>query len=151
MIIHVRDLPEDDALLLDGEVDPGHYSLPEEIEWSPIQYHLRASKLGRECLVQGSLKTTASRDCDRCLEKMAVPVECDFVHSFELRQLKAIDLTHPVHEDILLNLPIAFRCQLDAENRCPITGRVMEDGPDRFQEVRRKETWQVLENLDKKE
>lgn len=151
MIIQIRDLPEDDFLLLDGQADPADYDLPPEMEWAPIHYRLQATKSGNECLVQGVLSTRAARACDRCLESLAIPVECDFIHSFDLRQMKAIDLTHPIHEDILLNLPIAFRCQLDAENRCPLTGQVIEEGPDRFQEVRREEAWQVLDNLNKKE
>jgi len=151
MIIKTSELSEEHPLFLSGELPAENYDLLPEASWSPIGYRLEFLKLGKECLIRGTLTATATAPCDRCLDPLPIPLQCDFIHSIEINGERAIDLTPSIHEDILLNLPMVFRCQLDKDNRCPINGRIMQEGADSLEEIRRQETWQALENLDTKD
>ncbi|MEO0452973.1 MAG: DUF177 domain-containing protein [Verrucomicrobiota bacterium] len=151
MRINLGELSEDQILTYEGDLRSEDYDLPSTFRWGSIHYDLQIQKLGNECLVRGKVTTEATNLCDRCLEDLEMPVEAQMTQSYQLQGKRAIDLTQQIHEDILLNLPMAFRCQLDTENRCPVTGKTVDATPNDFQDLRRQETWQALENLEKED
>jgi len=150
MKINLSELPAEEPLEVAGQADLSSeaFDLPYPDSWAPLDYQFTALRTGDECLVRGTLKTSVTRECERCLDPLPTPIEPDFVHTYEIRDLKAIDLTPDVREDILLSLPMAFRCELDANLCCPISGRSFrQEGPDEFEDLRNKETWKELDNL----
>jgi uncharacterized metal-binding protein YceD (DUF177 family) len=123
--INLRTLPEE-GTTLQGTLAPGPYDLPCEPDqsWAPIEYRLFVQILGKECLVAGTLKTTLLTPCARCLEPLQHPIEVvQFEHTFEVENMETIDLTLQIREDIVLGLPLVIRCVLEADGRCPVTGR----------------------------
>jgi uncharacterized metal-binding protein YceD (DUF177 family) len=125
MKINLRTLPEE-GTTLQGALAPEPYDLPCEPgqSWAPIEYRLFVQILGTECLVAGTLQTTLHTPCARCLEPLQHPVEvAQFEHSFEAEKMETIDLTLQIREDIVLGLPLVIRCVLEADGRCPVTGR----------------------------
>ncbi len=81
-----------------------------------------AKNVGSSILVQGTIKTTISCECDRCLEKFDYPVDiddyCQYFDNFD----DYIDLTDTIREDILLAFPTRPLCQPDCIGFCPICG-----------------------------
>lgn len=152
MKIQVAELIESVPLELSGQVTDTAKTLdlPYPGSWAPVTYDLVALRTGDECLVRGTIDTELSRDCERCLEALPMAVEIDFVHSYDCREIVAIDLTHDTREDILLGLPMAFRCQLDENECCPHSGKSYREGPDSFAKLRKQETWQALDKLEEK-
>ncbi len=152
MKIPLAELHEGEPLELSGDItDTGTtFDLPYPEGWGELIYQLTALRTGDECLVRGTVDTQLTHDCERCLESLPIPVEIDFVHSYDCKEIVAIDLTADTREDILLGLPMAFRCQLDENECCPHTGKSYREGPDPFEKVRNEQTWQQLDKLEEK-
>ena len=150
--IQVSKLIEGELLELKGHISETAQvlDLPHPQNWSALDYHLTALRTGEECLVRGTIDTVLTRDCERCLEALPMPIEVDFVHSYDCKEIVAIDLTPDAREDILLGLPIAFRCELDENGHCPNTGKDFREGMDSLDEVWKKDTWQALDQLEEK-
>ena len=153
MKIKLKDIGED-GLLLEGAASTADFDFPlqDYQQWKEIQYRLYASILGSECLVQGRLSTSLQAPCARCLEPRPLTVEVpEFRISYDISGLESIDLTEQIREDILLGLPLAPRCELDADFRCPQTGKVHRPDSDEFAERKREMVWGELEKLKIKE
>jgi len=152
MKIKISELIEGEPLEIKGEISQpaATFDLPYPDNWSPLEYHLTALRTGDECLVQGTVDTALTHPCERCLEDLPQPIEVDFVHSYDCKEIVAIDLTPDTREDTLLGLPMAFRCQLDENECCPHSGKSYREGPDPFEKLRKKETWQALDKLEEK-
>src|SRR5262245_48875442 len=110
---------------LSGTLTPGELGLetldPCIEAQRPIQYQLTAQLMGREVLVEGSIRAIFDCRCVRCLETFqyglvidpwicALPLEGDdaapLVH-------ESVDLTPQMREDSLLGLPQHPVCSLD--------------------------------------
>ena len=74
---------------------------------APIQYALRAQRLGEELLVRGTLSTTFNAVCCRCGKSITVTVhDPEFCVSVPLPEnVEFADLTAELREAILLSLP----------------------------------------------
>ncbi|MFZ5806863.1 MAG: YceD family protein [Verrucomicrobiota bacterium] len=153
MKIAIKDISEE-GLLLEGEVPASHYDLPEEgnQRWGMIEYRLMSNVLGTECLINGNLRVEWTSPCARCLEPFKVKIHVkDFNRSYDLSEgVESIDLTEAIREDILLSLPFAPKCQLDADFRCPMTGQTHREPENKFAEMNRQDTWEALDRLEKK-
>ncbi|MGF1678130.1 MAG: DUF177 domain-containing protein [Candidatus Methylacidiphilales bacterium] len=123
-------------------------NLPEPDQWDPLICRFEALLTGKECLVTGTVRTRLTRPCDRCLEPLPVPFEIDSVHSYDCRNLRVIDLTPAVTEDILLSLPIAHRCVLDENSHCPVTGLLHSTAVQTTGSVNGGDLWNVLDKLE---
>lgn len=154
MKIRIQDITEE-GLSLEGTLPAAEYDLPitEGRREEAIEYCLTATLAGEEVLVQGILHMEMLVSCARCLELMPLTIHIDpFQHSYPIGTKDYIDLTQEIREDILLGYPMAPRCQLDADYRCPMTGQSHRPGPDEFAESNRQSVWGELEkNLKKKE
>ncbi|MFH1066859.1 MAG: DUF177 domain-containing protein, partial [bacterium] len=121
-------------------------------EWKSVEYRFFVQMIGTECLATGSLEAHMLVPCARCLEPMPLNIRVgDFQHSYPVAETESIDLTQDIREDILLNLPLAPRCQLDKDFRCPLTGVVHKEAADEFAARNRELVWGALKNLEKKE
>jgi uncharacterized protein len=147
-------LEEGGVLELEGEVTADELELPVEEfpDWKAVSYRLQVEKLGTEYYVHGRLHSEFKLACARCAEPIPWTVSLEkFACSVEDEGQESIDLTPQVREDILLALPIAPACKLDASQRCPYTGKNHGEGPDVFAEQQRKTIWGGLEGLKFKE
>lgn len=152
MKINLSELSESEPIDVSGEISDTAemFDLPYPDAWGALTYELVALRTGDECLVRGSIDTELTRNCERCLEGLPMPVEVNFVHSYDCKEIVAIDLTPDTREDILLGMPMAFRCQLDENECCPHSGKSYREGPDPFEKLRKEETWQALDKLEEK-
>jgi uncharacterized metal-binding protein YceD (DUF177 family) len=143
-----------DGTELEGTLPAVDYDLPLDDfpGWKEIHYRFHVSlTAGQECLVQGSLRSSFPVACARCLEPMPLTIEVpEFVHSFPTAGVEAIDLTDAIREDSLLSLPLAPRCRLDEQQRCPLTGQVMREPASDFADQNRMEVWEALNKFKSK-
>lgn len=154
MKIEPHNVPPGHSTTLTGHLPPENYELPlkEYGSWDPIAYHLIATRTEDECLIAGTLSTTIHPPCARCLDTIHIPIQIpNFSHTYKIQGDKAIDLTPDIREDILLDLPLAPRCQLDENERCPFTGKSYKVQEDQFQDFRREATWSALDQIENKE
>lgn len=152
MKINLRTLPEE-GTTLEGELASAAYDLPVEAgqTWTAIRYRLFVQLLGTECLVSGRLETTLETPCARCLEPIHFPVVIEkFEHSFEAADLEMIDLTLQIREDIVLGLPLVIRCVLEADGRCPVTGRIFGHLTDPTPPSLQEDAWDALDQWKEK-
>lgn len=102
--------------------------------------------------VLGRLSTTLHLLCGRCLEWMEWPIEVnDFCVTFEPPLATSIDLTGNIREDIILRLPLRAACQLDAQHRCPLTGKMYPPPKEAPESILGADAWQSLNKLKIKE
>ena len=151
MKINLNDIPEG-GIFLEGDVPADRYDLPlkEFQKWETIHYRFQTSILGTECLVDGELETTFAAPCSRCLEPLPLTIHIkDFSHSYATEEVESIDLTQDIREDILLALPFAPRCELDANSRCPLTGKSYQEKPSEFEKLKRESAWKDLDHFKK--
>ena len=149
MKIRVADVLEG-PIEISGDLDPEPYDLKihgNEV-WSPLHYSLRAEMVQDEMLVRGCISATLQTNCARCMEPMPWPVTLpEFTGIFPVTTQESIDLTLSIREDILLSLPLATSCRLDASGKCPLTGVQYKPGVDTFAEQRRSDIWGPLEEF----
>jgi uncharacterized metal-binding protein YceD (DUF177 family) len=153
MKIKLSELSEGEALEVSGAIDSPqeYFDIPQAGKWAALTYDLIALRTGDECLVRGQMETEVTRECERCLESLPMALDIEFIHSYDCKEIVAIDLTADTREDILLGLPMAFRCQLDENECCPNTGKSYREGPDPFEKLRKNDTWQQLDKLEEKQ
>ncbi|MEM1158503.1 MAG: DUF177 domain-containing protein [Verrucomicrobiota bacterium] len=150
--IQMSKLIEGEALEMKGRISDiaALLDLPYPENWSSLDYHLTALRSGKECLVRGKADTILTRPCERCLEDLPKPIEVDFAHSYECKEIVAIDLTPDMRDDILLGLPIVFRCKLDENEHCLESGKNYREGLESLDDVWKAGTWQALDQLEEK-
>jgi uncharacterized metal-binding protein YceD (DUF177 family) len=152
MKIPIQEIPED-GTFLKGELAPKPYGLEttDSAEWEAIRYEFHLSRLNEQIMVTGRLAVRARLPCARCLEPISIPIEIpQFKRFYPVNDVDFIDLTADIREDILLGLPIAPRCELDEQGRCPYTGEMHRPSEDTFSELRRDEIWGALKNIAEK-
>ncbi len=131
MIVSLSLIP-DGGLTVEGEEDPVIIDLDDPlVDFSqPIGYLLRVTRTGRLLLVRGSLETTASFTCSRCLKEFTGPVRvAGFERTKEIGDSQEkIDLTGDIREDIILAIPVKPLCRADCRGICPLCGKELNDG-----------------------
>lgn len=115
---HIGDLPlpvngtEDSAIL---ELDPSA-GLSAAGE---IKYDLMATMTGMDLLVTGKVKLSVTAECGCCLEPFPMELSVsDVCHLYENAEGQEIDITEDLREDLLLALPIVFKCSPDCKGIC---------------------------------
>ncbi len=117
-----------------------------------IAYRLTVQRDEETLIVLGQLQTKLQLQCGRCLEWMPWPIEIsDFCVTFEPPLATSIDLTEYVREDIILRLPLRAACELDAEYRCPLSGKLFPPAEKVEPPMLDGEVWQSLDKLKIKE
>lgn len=130
-----------DELVLDDE----HARLIE-----PPQVTGRINRSGHEVRLQGQITARAEVECDRCLKRMAIPVETNFDVTYvpaadyvegdtaELQEEdlglsvyedEVIDIDELVREQVLLTMPARALCIEDCKGLCPICGANQNETP----------------------
>jgi len=111
---------------------------------TPLKVDARAELRGAEIYVRGHLGTSLEASCDRCLERVVIPVERDFdlfyrpvstiarAEEVELPQDElevgffsgdGIEFDDVVTEQVILSVPMKVICNTDCLGLCPVCGR----------------------------
>lgn len=109
----------------------------------PLTVNAEAELAGKEIRVRGHISEALEAACDRCLEKIQIPVEIDFdlpyrpmeeiAREEELEvgedELKigyfsgdGVNLADVVREQVLLSVPMKVVCRPDCRGICPVCG-----------------------------
>lgn len=151
MKIHILQIP-DEGLTLEGEEPADLVNWPNFTPSGPVRYRVEATYRGGNLLVRGQLRLEGAAPCARCLHPLPVSVEvADFTALVEQPEGECVDLTEQVREDILLALPAYVRCELDASQRCPITGQQWGDLVGERPASIQSDVWSALDKLGKRE
>ncbi|MBI4600107.1 DUF177 domain-containing protein [Candidatus Uhrbacteria bacterium] len=108
-------------------------------------------KVNREVFLTGHIKTEVSLICSRCLEPLRSSVDCPvsakFVPQDKAKKWKSetevqeddidsehyaenkVDITQPVHDQILLAVPLVPLCRKDCQGLCSECGKNLNNGP----------------------
>ena len=123
MKIHLRQIPEDDGLHLEGEEDLNILDLNDYQpvkQASPLRYSLDIGKNSEGLWITGEVSLDVELQCGRCLEFFIYPLRVDDIAvQMELPALETVGLTPHLREDILLALPAYPRCDWSGERVCP--------------------------------
>ncbi len=93
-----------------------------------IAYDLLAQVQGLTLLVTGTLRTTATLRCSRCLKMFEqLLVVREFVVHRQLHGEDFADLTADIREDILLELPQRALCGAQCKGLCPDCGQDLNE------------------------
>jgi len=131
MKIYIKDLREDEAFLLEGELDPDALELNIGIMRfpKPIRVEVRAWKSDRELVAQASIKGERIFNCSRCLEEFNNLFEKEATLYYDIGDLTHVTLDQDIRDEILLEHPIRVFCREDCCGLCPSCGANLNLGP----------------------
>lgn len=128
-------------------LDPVEFGGQEVQFDQPFEGEAEIWNTGDRLLVKASLSGEATADCSRCLTRFTLPLDIDFDEEFmegevttevadadEGRSLSSyegdhIDLTDPLRENALLELPMKPLCKATCAGLCPTCGTNLNEGP----------------------
>ena len=87
----------------------------------PLHTKVRARYLASDISVSGSVHTTMTFTCARCLEKFSRPIDSQFEQHFE-HDLATIDVTPEIRESVIVDIPLIATCKEDCKGICPTCG-----------------------------
>lgn len=135
----------------------------------PVEVKGRVRLSGAEIFVNGHIETRAEVECDRCLQRVNVPVNADFdlqyitgaeyessgaaeltedEMSVSVFDGEAIDIDEIVKEQILLAVPTRMLCRPDCKGICPECGIDKNTGDCACVTDEIDPRWAALKNLD---
>lgn len=116
----------------------------------PLEGIVRATGADDKILVEVKAGTVAEITCSRCLESFRMPVRVDFEEeyrpgqvapgregeeqedeegrAFSLYRGDEVDVTEPVRQNLLLELPMKPVCRPDCRGLCPSCGKNWNEG-----------------------
>jgi len=134
---------------VEADVPARDVGLPEG-EWRGLVHaDLRVEKSGKRVAVQGTVRSTARLECERCLREFDLVIEAPLVvlsersqkssrdeerdlerdHHMLFHDGRRVDLAESVREVLLLELPISPHCREDCPGLCLKCGADLNDGP----------------------
>ena len=149
MKINVKRIPEDGEILRGAE-PPSIIDLDEpDVHFNrEVAYDFLAQIQGNALLVTGTLKTSATLRCSRCLVAFEQTlVVGHFVFHQELHGEDFVDLTPNIREDIILELPQRALCQEDCRGLCPQCGKNLNEGSCQCRPKQENLRWHALDQL----
>lgn len=125
-------------------IDPGVEAI------APVTGRVKLTRTNRGVLADVDMVTQLHLACSRCLEDVSVPLATRFTEEFyptvDLRtglavktpeggtgfmldEAHELDLTEPIRQQVLLELPMKPLCRADCAGLCPTCGHNLNDGP----------------------
>ena len=115
---HIGDLP----LVVNGTEDSSILELDGEAGLTvngKIYYDLLATMTGMDLLVTGTAKLSVTAECGKCLEPFPMELAVkDVCHLYEKAEGQEIDVADDIREDLLLALPLVFKCSPGCKGIC---------------------------------
>lgn len=88
---------------------------------------------GNDIEVRAHVNAEVATECNRCLDKISLPINFDFVEVIEensdVVQDELLDLDAVVIENIIVNIPMRVVCSEDCPGLCPMCGHNLKEGP----------------------
>lgn len=122
-----------DPVILTGEVPTSYFAADEVAGYTvdkPLEYELKATRVGEGVLVRGSISTHIVGQCGRCLADVELDVVSDdiCVHIEEPTQSE-IDITENVYEDVMMLFPQNVLCSKECKGLCYECGTNLNTEP----------------------
>ena len=170
MFLSVQDL-ELRKIEFDTSFAPGQIDLLDELpQTGPLHAAGSAELLNSlgEIRVQGRLEGALTGECDRCLEPIAVPVNCRFDllyypetetpsgDEIEIDEKESevgfykgdgLELADIVRERVLLSLPLQRLCSVDCKGLCPECGQNRNIKDCQCRSTQTDERWAALKSI----
>src|SRR5438093_1888266 len=144
-------LQEDPGATRHYELDEPPYRIDDGVEAiSPLTGSVKLNRTNRGVLADADLATAVSLECSRCLEEVVAPIRSHITEEFYptvdlrsgvtidrpdggtgfmLNEAHELDLTEPVRQSILLELPMKPLCRPDCGGLCPQCGQNLNERP----------------------
>jgi uncharacterized protein len=142
-------LQEDPGATRRYEIDEPPYQVDEGVESvSPLRGTVKLNRTNRGVLADADVATDLKLECSRCLEEVVVPIKTHITEEyyptvdlrsgvavdrpdggtgFMLNEAHELDLTEPVRQSILLELPMKPLCRADCAGLCPRCGQNLNE------------------------
>ena len=150
MKIHLKQIPAE-GLHLKGNEDCILSGLEtDELRCrGPLQYDLEVGVSADALWANGSLTQPVELRCVSCLEKFNYDITVPaFASHLELTGPESVDLTPPMREDVLLNLPAHPRCDRDGGRTCKGAKRADKATlAEQERQSKREHDWEALDKL----
>ena len=115
---HIGDLP----MPVNGTEDSSILELTEDTGLTvngKIHYKLLATMTGMDLSVTGTAKLDVTAECGLCLEQFPMELAVrDVCHLYEKAEGQEINVTEDIREDLLLALPMVYKCSPDCKGIC---------------------------------
>jgi uncharacterized protein len=125
-------------------------------EGASLELDLRLEGLHDGILVTGAVRTTATGECVRCLDPVALPLEVEFQELFayspegaddyQVHEIE-VDCEPVVRDTVVLALPFQPVCRDDCPGLDPVTGERLADHPERRPSEIIDPRWSALESF----
>ena len=143
-------LQEDPGATRHYELDEPPYEIDDGVEAiSPLTGPVKLNRTNRGILADAELATDVRLECSRCLEEVVVPIRTHITEEFYptvdlrsgllierpeggtgfmLNESHELDLTEPVRQSVLLELPMKPLCRADCAGLCVQCGQNLNEG-----------------------
>ena len=133
------------------DLDEPGYEIDDGVEAvSPLRGKVKLTRTNRGILADARLATDIRQECSRCLEEVVAPVDVHIVEEyyptvdlrtgqplqapeggtgFMMTEAHEVDLTEPVRQSVLLEMPMKTLCRPDCAGLCPHCGKNLTEGP----------------------
>lgn len=155
MIVFSVSALEKAPVTLRGEEPPEFLELAEDDIFtadSQVNYELTAQLVSGGMLVTGSVSTSVSGTCGRCLRPAQCEVAADGIELFvETGNAEEIDISSDIRAELLLELPMNMVCSEDCQGICSGCGADLNSEKCRCREAEKVQTdfrWSALDDLD---
>ena len=131
MKIHVKNMEENKALLLEEELDARAMDLNIGVMQFPEPVHVSAEawKSGEDLTVQAHVETDRKFACSNCLEEFHNLFEKDITLHYDIKGLDTVTIDTDIREELLLEHPIRILCRPDCRGLCSRCGANLNNGP----------------------
>jgi uncharacterized protein len=121
-------------------VDEGQRALQGDLTVEYLRGTIRLTRTDRRVLAQGRIETELAAECVRCLEPYKLPLHIRFEELFTFFPTNPTDKTYhisedgflnlerPLHEQVLLTIPIQTLCRPDCRGLCSQCGQNLNEG-----------------------
>ena len=135
----------------EADIHEEHIQFDEELKViGPIDGHTRIRRINQGLLVDGWIDLVLEMTCTRCLkvfeQAMHVPFEerfyptvdvvtgmpthpVDVEEAFPMDEHHLLDLSEPVRQQVLLEIPMVTLCKEDCAGLCAQCGKDLNEGP----------------------
>jgi uncharacterized protein len=114
--------------------------LSDQVRLSGILLKGDLTGAGESVSVRGTVRSTLTAHCARCLREVSQPLSADIDEVFvresdpenpdqRLLEGHEIDLTSPAREALLLEMPMRLLCREDCRGLCPVCGANLNETP----------------------
>lgn len=126
-------LDHEKKFLLDGSESPEFLELNEGellAATHPVVYRLTVTRVSGGVHISGSVSTSVTGECARCLKKTVRRIANDGIDLFfPTGAEETLDITEDIREELLLELPMNILCREDCAGLCEKCGADLNEGP----------------------